>query len=77
MRSPPQKSFESEPTVSTGAAASKAAIGAGGRPESERSASVLSSRIGIAHLARESGERRGGTPRASRRPVGFWNVGIR
>ena len=40
MRRPPQKSFDSEPMVSTGAAASNAAIGAGGLPPSDRSSAL-------------------------------------
>ena len=45
IRSPPQKSLDNEPTVRIGAAGSNAAMGGGALPESERSASVLSSRI--------------------------------
>ena len=77
MRRPPQKSFESEPIVRTGAGGIERRDRArGGLPPSERSASVLSSTIGM-RISRES--------RASARrhasgmtaPVGFWNVGIR
>jgi hypothetical protein len=78
MRSPPQKSFESEPTVRIGAAESNAAIGAGGRPasDSDRSPSVLSSTIGTC-ISRERRARVLRQLSGITRPVGFWNVGIR
>ncbi len=76
MRRPPQKSFESEPIVRTGASRSKAAIGAGGRPVNARSASVLSSTIG-SRSSRDSFASARRQLSGITAPVGFWNVGIR
>jgi hypothetical protein len=76
MRSPPQSTFDSEPTVITGPSLENAAIGGGGSAPRVRSASVSSSTMGtLLSSAMRAISRRAASDTTA--PVGLWKVGTR